>query len=115
VLGGGLGYGRLKPDVLAQAERVWGPTLTGGCTKHSGTSVASPVIAGVLALLASSIPADERDEVFNPASAKHILVGSATRGGTRSMVRERESVCFVSGSGSGLFHRVCQCAPTEFR
>ena len=51
MLGGGLGYGRLKPDVVAQAERVWGPTLTGGCTKHSGTSVASPVVAGVLALL----------------------------------------------------------------
>jgi len=23
MLGGGLGYGRLKPDVVAQAERVW--------------------------------------------------------------------------------------------
>ena len=82
MLGGGLGYGRLKPDVVAQSERVWGPTIMGGCTKHSGTSVASPVIAGVLALLASTIPTETRWEAFNPASAKQVLVETAKRGGT---------------------------------
>lgn len=85
MLGGGLGYGRLKPDVVAQAERVWGPTITGGCTKHSGTSVASPVIAGVLALLASVIPEETRWEAFNPASAKQVLLETAKRGAGKSM------------------------------
>ena len=88
MLGGGLGYGRLKPDIVAQAERVWGPTLTGGCTKHSGTSVASPVVAGVLALLASTIPEEKRWEIFNPASAKQALVETAKRGSAKSMFEQ---------------------------
>ena len=36
--------------------------------------------AGVLALLASTLSDEKRAEVFNPASAKQILVESATRG-----------------------------------
>lgn len=88
MLGGGLGYGRVKPDVTAQSERVWGPTIAGGCTKHGGTSVASPVIAGVLALLASTISEDDRWAIFNPASAKQVLIETAKKGGAKSMFEQ---------------------------
>ena len=74
LFGGGLGYGRAKPDVVTMADRVWGPTRTGGCTKHSGTSVASPVVAGVLALLASTLP---EPAALNPATAKQVLLEGA--------------------------------------
>jgi membrane-bound transcription factor site-1 protease len=41
------GFGRVKPDVLALANHVRGPNVNGGCRIMSGTSVASPVVAGV--------------------------------------------------------------------
>ena len=73
------GYGRVKPDVITHAERLWGPSLRGGCTKQSGTSVASPVVAGALALLASTLAPEERWKVLNPGSAKQILHEGAQR------------------------------------
>jgi membrane-bound transcription factor site-1 protease len=74
------GYGRVKPDLLTFAERVHGPSQLGGCTKHSGTSVASPIVAGTVALLASTVPAAKRWQTFNPGVAKQILIEGATPG-----------------------------------
>ena len=48
------GAGRVKPDVVTAAERVYGQATDGTCSKQSGTSVASPIVAGAVALLASA-------------------------------------------------------------
>lgn len=69
------GYGRVKPDIVTYGSGVHGSALHGGCRSLSGTSVASPVVAGVVALLASAVP---RQNV-NPASVKQALMASARR------------------------------------
>lgn len=70
---GELGYGRAKPDVLAYGQSVQGSKIYGGCRALSGTSVASPVVTGAIALLASSVPEYERKMVINPASIKQVF------------------------------------------
>lgn len=52
--------GRVKPDIVAYAKDVTGSRITSGCRSLSGTSVASPVVAGAIALLASTLPEDRR-------------------------------------------------------
>lgn len=52
-----------------------GSALHGGCRPLSGTSVASPVVAGAVALLAGAV---ERANV-NPASMKQALMASAQK------------------------------------
>lgn len=47
------GYGRVKPDLVTYGSGVRGSALKSGCRSLSGTSVASPVVAGAVALLAS--------------------------------------------------------------
>lgn len=47
------GYGRVKPDLVTYGSGVKGSALRKGCRTLSGTSVASPVVAGAVALLAS--------------------------------------------------------------
>lgn len=54
-------------------------TPQGGCRTLSGTSVASPVVAGCVALLASTVPAPQRWQLLNPASMKQALVEGAER------------------------------------
>lgn len=49
------GYGRLKPDIVTYGSQVKGSNVKGGCRSLSGTSVASPVVAGAVTLLASGI------------------------------------------------------------
>jgi len=73
------GYGRVKPDVVTIGKDVLGSKTDGGCKQQSGTSFASPVVAGAVALLASIIPEDRRWRVINPASMKQALVSTATR------------------------------------
>lgn len=52
--------GRIKPDVMAYAKDVTGSKIQSGCRSLSGTSVASPVVAGAVCLLASTVPEDRR-------------------------------------------------------
>jgi membrane-bound transcription factor site-1 protease len=75
----GAGFGGSKPDVMAYGRDVRGSKIGDGCRALSGTSVASPVIAGAVALLASTIPEGRRDELLNPASMKQALVEGAQR------------------------------------
>lgn len=49
------GYGRLKPDIVTYGSQVKGSNVKSGCRSLSGTSVASPVVAGAVALLASGV------------------------------------------------------------
>ncbi|XP_017891773.1 membrane-bound transcription factor site-1 protease isoform X1 [Ceratina calcarata] len=77
------GYGRVKPDLVTYGSGVRGSALQTGCRTLSGTSVASPVVAGAVALLASgfvqpdgSQPVKQR---ITPASMKQALLGSARR------------------------------------
>lgn len=72
------GYGRIKPDIVTYGSFVQGLGLNGGCRPLSGTSVASPVIAGAVALLYSTVPKDKQAKI-NPASMKQALMASADR------------------------------------
>jgi len=73
------GYGRVKPDLVAFGQDVFGSRISEGCRSLSGTSVASPVVAGAVTLLASVIPERERWLKLNPASMKQALVEGADR------------------------------------
>lgn len=57
------GYGRFKPDLVTYGSSVLGSRMGGGCRALSGTSVASPVAAGAVALLASVVPETVRAQV----------------------------------------------------
>eukprot|EP00041_Stephanoeca_diplocostata_P035472 m.1253833 g.1253833 ORF g.1253833 m.1253833 type:complete len:645 (-) comp24706_c0_seq14:2360-4294(-) len=76
---GARGYGRFKPDVVAVGTSVRGPGITSGCQALSGTSVASPVVAGAVALVVSMIPVEHRARLINPATMKQVLMESADR------------------------------------
>ena len=71
------GYGRVKPDVVAYGRDVMGSKIAGGCRSLSGTSVASPVVAGAVTLLASVIPVERRWKILNPGVMKQALVEGA--------------------------------------
>ena len=78
------GYGRVKPDVLTHGQRVPGLATDGKCRHLSGTSVACPVVAGVVALLASIVPPPRRWQLLNPAVIKQVLAESARKLRARS-------------------------------
>ena len=71
------GYGRVKPDIVAYGRDVMGSKIAGGCRSLSGTSVASPVVAGAVTLLASVVPRERRWEILNPGVMKQALVEGA--------------------------------------
>lgn len=73
--------GRVKPDIVAYARSLIGPSHRFGdrCRRLSGTSVTSPVVAGAIALLASTVPLSRRRRVVTPASVKCALIESARR------------------------------------
>lgn len=73
------GYGRVKPDIVAYGREIMGSKISTGCKSLSGTSVASPVVAGVVCLLVSVIPESNRKSVLNPASMKQALVEGAAK------------------------------------
>ncbi|PSN45586.1 Membrane-bound transcription factor site-1 protease [Blattella germanica] len=53
------GYGRVKPDIVTYGSAVRGSSIKGTCRTLSGTSVASPVVAGAVTLLASYVDLTE--------------------------------------------------------
>ncbi|CAG9558251.1 unnamed protein product [Danaus chrysippus] len=69
------GYGRMKPDIVTYGSGVRGSSVNGGCRSLSGTSVASPVVAGAIALLASGVPRQN----LTPAAVKQALCITARR------------------------------------
>lgn len=71
------GYGRLKPDIVTYGAQVKGSNLKGGCRSLSGTSVASPVVAGAVTLIISGVL--KKMEYINPSSVKQALIEGATR------------------------------------
>lgn len=75
------GYGRVKPDLVTYGSGVRAAALKGGCRTLSGTSVASPVVAGAVALLASGFinPNEPMKTRITPASMKQALLSSARR------------------------------------
>ncbi|XP_051131575.1 subtilisin-like protease SBT6.1 isoform X2 [Andrographis paniculata] len=73
------GYGRVKPDVVAYGREIMGSKISTGCKSLSGTSVASPVVAGIVCLLVSVIPENVRKAILNPASMKQALVEGASK------------------------------------
>ncbi|KAJ9688426.1 hypothetical protein PVL29_014216 [Vitis rotundifolia] len=73
------GYGRVKPDVVAYGREIMGSSISANCKSLSGTSVASPVVAGVVCLLVSVIPEHDRKNILNPASMKQALVEGAAK------------------------------------
>ncbi|KAK6149331.1 hypothetical protein DH2020_016856 [Rehmannia glutinosa] len=74
-----MGYGRVKPDVVAYGREIMGSKISTGCKSLSGTSVASPVVAGIVCLLVSVIPENKRKEILNPGSMKQALVEGASK------------------------------------
>jgi membrane-bound transcription factor site-1 protease len=81
------GYGRVKPDIVTYGSGVRGSALHGGCRSLSGTSVASPVVAGAVTLLLGAVDHAH----INPASMKQALMDSAQRLGGANI--------FEQGSG----------------
>ncbi|KAL2553727.1 Subtilisin-like protease SBT6.1 [Forsythia ovata] len=73
------GYGRVKPDIVAYGREIMGSKISTGCKSLSGTSVASPVVAGIVCLLVSVIPESKRKDILNPASMKQALVEGAAK------------------------------------
>ena len=50
----------LQPDIVAYGRDVMGSRIQAGCRSLSGTSVASPVVAGAVCLLSSVVPEPRR-------------------------------------------------------
>lgn len=61
----------IKPDVSAPGDMIWSLAPGGGSALKSGTSMASPMVAGIAALLRS------RDRSLTPATIKTILMNSS--------------------------------------
>lgn len=93
-----LGYGRAKPDIMAYGKNVQGSAIKGGCRSLSGTSVAAPVVAGAVCLLASSIPPEEKRNLLNPASMKQFLIEGAERLPNLNMFEQGQGALSVEGS-----------------
>jgi subtilisin family serine protease len=66
-------YGKQRVDVFAPGEDIYSTVPGGGYKKNSGTSMASPVVAGVAALLMSYFPN------LTAADVKRIILQSSTK------------------------------------
>ncbi|GMR32293.1 hypothetical protein PMAYCL1PPCAC_02488 [Pristionchus mayeri] len=85
------GYGRAKPDVVSYGASVLGSALDGGCRVLSGTSVASPVVSGAVALMLSGI---EDRTLWNAGVVKQALIEGAMR------ISDSAASIFEQGAGS---------------
>jgi hypothetical protein len=68
------GSGRLKPDIAAPGVSVYSASVNGGNGTSSGTSMASPHVAGAAALLWSAAPGLARDIDLS----EQVMIKSAT-------------------------------------
>lgn len=97
-------YGRVKPDVVAYGRLLSGPSHHKGasCRRLSGTSVASPVVAGAVALMASAVPKSRRKAVVNPASVKRALLASSRQLSSSSMYEQGSGLLDIVGATSAM-------------
>jgi len=74
-------YGKAGVDVFAPGVDIYSTVTNGGYKSESGTSMASPVVAGLAALIMSYYPN------LSAADVKRIILESATRMGDVMVVR----------------------------
>lgn len=100
------GYGRFKPDIVTYGTLLPGPNAPPkqGCRRLSGTSVASPVVAGAIALLISSLPPARRTVLVNPASIKQVLMESAQRLPSAGIFEQGQGKLDLVAARQGLRH-----------
>jgi subtilisin family serine protease len=77
-------YGRALVDVFAPGFDIYSTVRGGGYKKESGTSMASPVVAGVAALLMSYYP------TLTAADVKNVILKSATPMAETMVIRPGE-------------------------
>lgn len=81
------GYTRLgdiKPDIAAPGVNVFGPLAGGGFTTMTGSSVASAITSGAVALIAEwGITNPSQERVFNSEEIKTLLIRGANRSPSR--------------------------------
>ena len=80
------GTGRVKPDLVVTGTDVRGHSIGGICTTMRGTSVASPIVAGSVALLISA--ARRRSLIANPPLIKQMITSSAEKLQNSSMCEQ---------------------------
>jgi subtilisin family serine protease len=77
-------YGKGAVDVFAPGDDIYAPIPGGKFKKESGTSMASPVVAGLSALLMSYYP------TLTAADVKRIVLESVTKLGDQEVIRPGE-------------------------
>jgi subtilisin family serine protease len=77
-------YGKTRVDVFAPGEDIYSTVPGGGYKKESGTSMASPVVAGVAALLMSYFPN------LTASDVKRIIMQSSTKLGDQMVAKPGE-------------------------
>ena len=88
----------LQPDVMAYGRDVMGSRIQGGCRSLSGTSVASPVVAGAVCLLASIVPQANR---YAPPKTVWRLSGSCLQLAGLACASACPAACQTLWQGAG--------------
>lgn len=78
----GPAFNRIKPDLLAPSVNITSCSHTGGYRQMSGTSVATPMVAGICALIYEKYPDATPDQIKNYLlyNAKSIFKGRYAQG-----------------------------------
>jgi hypothetical protein len=82
---------RMKPDITAPGVNVWSATATGGYASYSGTSMASPAVNGVVALIWDAVPelirkVDETLKIILESAVKMPVTNTCSSNGTPNNV-----------------------------